>query len=234
LIVELPDTNDVVLFEHANTAIARLTISGVVYDYPRASVRELAVAGGGGNDRLEAAADVDTRVRLSGGDGDDTLIGGADWDILDSGTGDDSLVGNDGTDEISFKLGDTLLSGNGSDSLSLFAEGTDGADTVQVTNLDAVTVRLVRNGVTYDYDRQELVAIAISGGLGDDVIELASDVEVPAVLLGGDGNDSLVGGAGADVLDSGLGLDTLHGAGGDDQLLFKPGGWRSSRPPRQT
>jgi Ca2+-binding RTX toxin-like protein len=115
------------------------------------------------------------------------------------------------------------VSGEGNDSLSLFATGTDSADSVQVINLDALTVRLTLNGVNFDYDRQELVAFAISVGPGDDVVEFASDVEVPAVLLGGDGNDSLVGGAGADVLDSGLGQDTLRGAGGDDQLIFKPG-----------
>ncbi len=223
LIVEGSDANDVVSFGFPDSTTARLTINGVAYNYVRDAIRELDVSGAGGNDRLDAASDVDIRVRLSGGDGDDTLIGGADWDILDSGPGVDSLVGNDGDDEISFKPGDTVVSGNGSDSLSLFVFGTDAADSVSISYFDASTVRLTLNGTIYDYDRTELVSAAIHAGLGDDTVQLDSDVSVSAMILGGDGNDSLVGGAGPDVLDSGVGLDTLRGAGGDDQLIFKPG-----------
>ncbi len=221
LIAEAGDTDDVVSFGFPNPTTARLTINGVDYDYQRDAVRELDVSGGGGNDRIEAP-DVDIRVRLSGGDGDDTLVGGADWDVLDSGSGADSLVGGSGNDEVSFKPGDTVLSGDGSDSLQLFVFGGEAADVAQFANLDALTVRLSFNGQTIDYDRAELVSVAIAAGAGDDSVWLNADVSVPAVILGGDGNDTLRGGAEADFLDSGLGSDWLEGGGGNDQLLFKP------------
>ena len=51
-----------------------------------------------------------------------------------------------------------------------------------------------------------------------DVIELASDVNVPARLHGGEGRDFLSGGAAADELHGDGGLDKLMGRGGNDTL----------------
>jgi Ca2+-binding RTX toxin-like protein len=63
----------------------------------------------------------------------------------------------------------------------------------------------------------------INGGAGDDTIEVGKEVEVPATLRGGDGNDHLVGGLGKDKLVGGPGDDTLSGRGGDDALYGGPG-----------
>jgi Ca2+-binding RTX toxin-like protein len=72
----------------------------------------------------------------------------------------------------------------------------------------------------------EAVAISglqFNGSAGDDVVILARNVQVPATLQGGPGNDTLVGGAGNDKLIGGPGNDTLIGRGGNDWLYGGPG-----------
>jgi Ca2+-binding RTX toxin-like protein len=59
----------------------------------------------------------------------------------------------------------------------------------------------------------------VNGGAGDDSVQLAPNVPVPATLRGGSGDDRLAGGAGNDKLIGGAGNDTLYGRGGDDLLL---------------
>lgn len=59
----------------------------------------------------------------------------------------------------------------------------------------------------------------VNAGEGDDMVSVASAVEVPVTMRGGSGRDSLLGGSGPDKLIGGEGNDKLAGRGGDD-LLF--------------
>src|SRR5262249_54812383 len=81
--------------------------------------------------------------------------------------------------------------------------------------------------------------VIVHGNGGSDGIRLVGGLAVPAVLFGGDandtlnaqgstaanvlvgggGNDTLLGGSGNDILIGGLGSDTLNGNGGDDILI---------------
>jgi Ca2+-binding RTX toxin-like protein len=81
--------------------------------------------------------------------------------------------------------------------------------------------------------------LLVYGYGGDDTLQLAGGLAVPALLFGGDGydsldasgsiannvlvggagNDWLYGGSGRDLLFGGLGADTLRGGGGDDLLV---------------
>jgi Ca2+-binding RTX toxin-like protein len=81
--------------------------------------------------------------------------------------------------------------------------------------------------------------LVVSGSAGANVIRLTGGLAVPALLLGGGGNDTLdaagstaanvlvggagndtlLGGSGNDLLIGGLGNDVLHGNGGDDVLI---------------
>src|SRR5205085_4792777 len=54
---------------------------------------------------------------------------------------------------------------------------------------------------------------------GDDDVQVAGSITVPAWLYGGDGNDRLKGGAGDDVLVGGDGDDLLVGGSGRDILI---------------
>jgi VCBS repeat-containing protein len=118
------------------------------------------ITGGAGDDSLVGGSGSDI---LLGGSGDDALNGGAGTDILLGGNGDDVLNGGAGTD--------ILYGGNGSDTLN----GGSGSDLLDGGNGNDV----------------------LNGGTGNDV------------LNGGNGNDTLNGGSGSDILYGQNGSDWL-------------------------
>lgn len=61
------------------------------------------------------------------------------------------------------------------------------------------------------------------GQAGDDDLQVAGSIALPAWLFGGDGNDRLKGGAGHDILPGGLGDDLLVGGSGRDFLAGEEG-----------
>lgn len=125
--------------------------------------------GGNGNDTL------------TGGAGDDHLFGGNGNDVLNGGDGDDLLDGGNGNDVLNGGAGnDALLGGNGND--------------------------ILNGGAGNDY---------LDGGNGNDVLDGGDGNDT---LIGGNGDDTLLGGAGNDVLNGGNGNDILVGGRGDDIL----------------
>ncbi|MFN3293696.1 MAG: S8 family serine peptidase [Gemmobacter sp.] len=174
----------------------------------------------GGQDTLNAAAvSAATRIDLStgtgqidgvavtlqgfehaiGGDGNDTLIGDAQDNILQGARGNDRIEGQGGADRLGGGQGnDTLDGGDGGDQLvghvgndRLF--GGNGDDTLQ-------------GGIGHD---------RIRGGNGNDLVQGAQGNDL---VFGGSGNDTLYGGAGADTLFGGAGQDWLYDGDGADQL----------------
>ena len=118
---------------------------------------------------------------LSGGKGDDALIGLGGDDLLHGGKGQDLLLGNDGADRLKGGDGaDRLKGGAGKDALF----GGAGKDDVQ-GGAGADSLHGGNGGDT------------LGGGKGDDV------------LFGGDGGDILNGGLGDDRLAGGKGPDTF-------------------------
>jgi Ca2+-binding RTX toxin-like protein len=61
--------------------------------------------------------------------------------------------------------------------------------------------------------------VAVYGGAGNDDIQVADSISLPAWLYGGDGNDRLKGGSGNNVLLGGAGDDLLVGGNGRDLLI---------------
>ena len=105
--------NDVVL-QYSLQSATDMQIFGWAGDdkiYLTGLVRRVLVDGGTGNDWIDArgVASSKATLNLRGGEGNDTIIGGAGHDSLDGGNGDDLLVGSVGND--------TLLGGNGNDFL---------------------------------------------------------------------------------------------------------------------
>src|SRR3954471_5773153 len=133
------------------------------------------VTGGAGDDRLvgSAAADV-----LRGNDGDDTFDGGA---------GADTFVGNAGQDVADYRSRTTALS------LSDDGVANDGA---------------AAEGDNIGTDVDDLL-----GGAGDDTITGSTWTNT---LRGGAGRDTLDGATNDDVLDGGPGADILAGGAGID------------------
>ncbi len=146
------------------------------------------LAGGPGNNRIDAAA-FSGQATLLGHGGDDTLLGGSGDDYLDGGTGTDILVGVVGNDELvgGGGAGDTLEGGEGDD---LLRGSDDGSD-------------VLRGGPGRD---------RLLGNRGNDAIEGGPDDDI---LDGGPGDDIIVGDAGSDLIVGGADHDALYGHNAD-------------------
>ncbi len=182
----------------------------------------IALALGGGADRLTIAGTASADNVRFGSDNSVNLTGDADADLtgadtaetitVNAGDGDDSVsgAGGLGTGSSAFPgaltlnggIGkDTLTGGGGADTINGDAgddalDGAGGADAVVNGGADNDTVN---GGSGND--------VALNGDAGDDTVD------------GGDGNDAAVnGGAGKDTLRGGSGSDTLNGGTEDDSL----------------
>jgi Ca2+-binding RTX toxin-like protein len=163
----------------------------------------------------------DTVENVTGGSGNDTLIGNTLQNVLDGGEGNDGLAGNGGND--------TLIGRGGNDAYS----GGTGAD--------KAVFKYSPNGIDLD------ASLGFSSGEGDDV--LAGDLEIfvgtdfaddmtTGLTAGGGatnfrvkgraGNDNITGSNSNDTLSGGKGNDKIRGGKGDDTLKGNKGkdeGW---------
>ena len=146
---------------------------------------------------------------VDGGTGDDTLIGGADPDLLLGGEGADQLNGGAGDD--------TMLGGRGGDGL----EGGAGNDLLTYADATRGIVANLATGVVDDGARDLVRGFERLAGsvFADDL----TGSGLADVLEGGRGADTLAGGAGADTLRGGAGDDRLRGGTGNDVFLFCAG-----------
>lgn len=129
---------------------------------------------------------------------------------------------------------------------ALLVEGTADADYLTLNSAagNAITLAISGNSVgTFSAPGGAAFAhLLVYGYGGDDTLRLTGGMAVPALLFGGDGNDTLYaldaggsianniqvggagndsisGGSGRDLLIGGPGTDSLGGAGGDDILI---------------
>ena len=94
-------------------------------------------------------------------------------------------------------------------------DGTDGNDTVTITNNTFVT-----NGGTGELVGTEFVSFF--GADGDDVLDGSGTTSQALDLHGQDGDDTVSGGGGNDRVDGGPGDDTLAGNNGNDEVNGGP------------
>jgi Ca2+-binding RTX toxin-like protein len=115
----------------------------------------------------------------------------------------------------------TLLSATLSDGV-LTVTGTAGADRIEVQNRsDKGQIKLELNGRETKYAFSSVTKIVIDGLAGNDVISYSGrdgGLNVPGVLNGGDGDDSIEGGLGNDTITGGNGNDRLQGKNGNDRI----------------
>lgn len=165
--------------------------------------------GGIGNDTLIGTGSV-VGIAIDGGDGDDTLVGGAFADTLTGGNGADQLAGADGDDVFYIDAADRVDGGAGFD--TVFVQGNDDFTLV----LGGAGIERVFSGGGNDNLIAGETAIEADGGAGDDAL---SGSNFNDTLYGGDGTDFLWSRGGDDVLVAGAGNDTLMGGDGDDVLI---------------
>ncbi len=170
-----------------------------------AGMEIVAFFGGAGNDLADASAFTGWAY-LSGGDGDDVLIGTTGNDFLLGGNGNDRLTGLAGDDD--------LDGGDGDDTYFFDTDSALGVDTVSDNDgIDTLDFSASVAGVAVDLN---LTANAVNANLA---LNWAAGVLMEN-LIGGAGVDTLTGDANANVLTGNGGNDTLNGGLGDDTYVF--------------
>lgn len=184
---------DIVTIVQESSSQVRVSISilGVIETkvFNLADVNVVAVNGGDGDDQIYDTTNV--ALLASGGNGNDTISGGASKDILFGDGGNDTIEGNDDTDVLRGDDGDDGLNGGSGNDILVGGAGND----------------ILAGFDDDDYLSGEDGKDGLDGGFGDDQ------------LYGGSGADNMIGGDGNDYLEGGRDGDFLMGAGGADQLL---------------
>ena len=193
---------------------------------------------------FDGSAETDGSFRFRGGKGNDTFIGGAGGDSLDTRNGGADKLFGGGGDDIFFALSgftsaDRLDGGGGSDILHLDRDLTVQA---QITRIETIVLEgghtltpnnaSVAAGAHLTVDGSALGAAGVIhfdgsaeldgrfvllGGAADDVMRGGATTDK---LTGGDGSDKLIGGAGGDIETGGLGHDFLYGGADGDRFVF--------------
>ncbi|MEI7748025.1 MAG: VCBS domain-containing protein [Chlorobiaceae bacterium] len=159
------------------------------------------------------------------GEGDDTLYGGGGDDTIGSHGGNDLLYGDAGNDIVSGGDGnDTLVGGSGNDTLyggdyiGGIVDTGNGIDTALYTDAHAgVTVNLLTGTATSTAGND-------AAGIGTDILFDIENIVGGAwddIIIGSDATNKLEGGAGNDTLTGGAGNDTLDGGTGIDTAVFR-------------
>ena len=186
LLVETADVN-FTLSDTQLTGLGTDSLSGI---------DRIILTGGAGANLINAGATTKP-VTLTGGDGNDTLIGGTATDLVDGGNGNDRMTGGSGVN--------TLLGGAGTDRL---VEAADANLVLSNGSLIALQTELINS-----FEEAEL-----TGGVSANKLSVSGNFIGPVTLNGGDGNDTLIGTPLNDVLNGGNGDDSLNGVGGDNTL----------------
>jgi Ca2+-binding RTX toxin-like protein len=176
----------------------------------------VSVTGGDGDDTITGTADFNDTIIA--GDGNDTVTvgigatsvdGGDGHDTIVAGDGNDTIEGGDGHDLITAGAGnDSVRAGDGNDTVS----GEDGDDTIDAGDGDdLINGNAGLDVINGSFGRDMLMGDAdddtIFGGAGEDIIG------------GGDGNDSLVGNSQNDVISGEAGDDSISAGSGADVVI---------------
>lgn len=97
----------------------------------------------------------------------------------------------------------------------LTVRGTRTADRVRVDSTQVIITVSV-NGRTRSFLKSKVSTLLIRMCQGDDRLELRTDL--PSLLHGDGGNDTILGGSGSDSIYSGSDNDRVYGGGGDDLI----------------
>jgi hypothetical protein len=170
-----------------------------------------ALSGGDGNDTIGGGAGAETlsgddgRDAIDGGGGDDVIAGGRDADQLDGGEGFDTVSYSHATMAVALDLAAGTASSSGDDILRNFerALGSSHPDTLN-------------GGAGGESLSGGSGADQLHGRGGDDSLEGGAGRDF---VRGEDGNDTLAGGAEFDDLHGNMGDDLVRGGDGDDWVV---------------
>jgi PKD repeat protein len=116
-----------------------------------------------------------------------------------------------------------FVSGAGMRGDELHIIGTAADDRVTVSRHGASQFKVHANffpeGASRTYSAAGISRIVVVTGAGDDRVTIGGNIDLIAILDGGDGDDRLQGGGGPSILLGGDGNDRLRGGGGRDLLI---------------
>ncbi|NET01105.1 MAG: calcium-binding protein [Sphaerospermopsis sp. SIO1G1] len=177
------------------------------------------IPGTNGNDTLFGTQEADVINLGNGAPGNDKVNGGAGNDILYGGAGNDTLTGQAGSDIMDGGPGDDFYHVDDEDnSTEIVERAGNGFDTV----LSPVNWTLGDNFEKLQLGNSNVNGTGNSlnnvlfGGSGDNILD---GLDGNDTIRGYGGNDQLIGGAGNDVLDGGSGNDRMTGGIGNDQYF---------------
>ncbi|XZE17820.1 SdrD B-like domain-containing protein [Pirellulaceae bacterium SH449] len=99
---------------------------------------------------------------------------------------------------------------------------SDGDDNVLI-KLSADQTQIVVAAFGLEQPFSNVASIFVDAGRGNDRIEIASNVIVPATIRGGQGSDILIAGGGPATIFGGPGNDTIYGSSSDDLIYGEAG-----------
>jgi Ca2+-binding RTX toxin-like protein len=175
---------------------------------------------------FDGSAETDGSFFIYGGQGTDTLTGGAGVDVF--------FFGENGR----FAASDHIDGGGGNDIMvlrgdySLVLTGASLVNVETVTLMSGADARFAPVGTPFHYtivtDDNTVAASATMTFNGGDLaagetlhFDGSAETNGAFRLFGGKADDVLVGGAGGDLLFGGLGADTLTGGGGNDTFRYQ-------------
>jgi hypothetical protein len=103
----------------------------------------------------------------------------------------------------------------------LTVTGTSGPDYIRGSIASNVLTMKVNNLSQTFAGASSISRIVVNALAGNDLIILASSVNRPTSLNGGDGNDTIAGGSGIDVINGGAGTDSAFRSGSDTVSLVE-------------
>jgi serralysin len=191
--------------------------------------------GGDGNDVLDGSRSQYLRY-ISGGNGNDTIVGGWAGAQLEGGAGDDVVTGGSGLDRLYGGAGNDMLTGGGDSDVLNGGDGADtlkggtGDDTYEIDAFDIIienvgegtdTVSTVSSyALGANLENLTLTGTAAADGTGNGQANVLIGNSAANVLVGLSGDDILSGNDGNDILDGGDGNDTLYGGLGTDTATY--------------
>ncbi len=178
--------------------------------------------------RVEKRVMLFTESTIQGSDGNNTINGTSQADIIDGKAGNDKLKGGLGHDILIGGDGNDILDGGASRDGMIGGLGNDiyivDVSTDAVVEEEDMGLDTVKSSVSYDLtsyvENLVLTGRGVINGLGNDMDNALTGNGASNVLDGGHGNDILIGGAGNDTLNGQSGNDILNGGSGKDIFIF--------------
>ncbi|HEX2589873.1 MAG TPA: calcium-binding protein, partial [Rhizomicrobium sp.] len=184
--------------------------------------------------KFDGSAETDGYFLLTGGGGDDVLIGGRLGDVFDlTQGGTDTVSGGNGDDIIrmgrTLRSNDSIDGGAGSDTLNLNGDYPNriALGPTSIRNIETIFVA-AHHSYELTLDNANVASgqlLTIDGSALDAgntlIVHGAAETDGRFALIGGAGDDTLTGGARADTFDlSEGGDDTARGGAGNDTFDF--------------